>query len=180
MQIVRLLNPRYIAAFDDARIRDKDNGKWRKSDILLVDASGTIDIIEIKKPFDKCIVTDGVYRHNYIPLRELSGSVMQIEKYIYYLNRWGTEGEKYLTDRYKNVLPRNFSIKITNPSGVIILGRDNNLSSAQLRDFEVIKRKYKNVVDILTYDDLIRRLEFVLDQYRRGTDRTPKAPDDVT
>jgi hypothetical protein len=33
--------------------------------------------------------TLGQYRNNHIPLRELSGAVMQIEKYIYYLNRWG-------------------------------------------------------------------------------------------
>jgi len=122
-------------------------------------------VIEIKKPFDKCIVTEGQYRDNHIPLRELSGSVMQIEKYLYYLNRWGADGEAELTRKYKSELPEGFSIKITNPAGIIIMGRDNNLSNAQRRDFEVVKRKYKNIADIVTYDDLLCRLGFVLKHF---------------
>lgn len=42
------------------------------------------------------------------------------------------------------------------------MGRDHNLSQAQLADFEVVKRKYKNILDILTYDELIRRLKFII------------------
>jgi len=38
------------------------------------------------------------------------------------------------------------------------------LAAAQRRDFEVVRRKYKSVIDIITYDDLLRRLEFVLKQ----------------
>jgi hypothetical protein len=35
------------------------------------------------------------------------------------------------------------------------MGRTVGLSEEQIQDFEVIKRKYKNVIDIITYDDLI-------------------------
>lgn len=162
LQIILLLNPKYIKALERVPVRDTVRGNDRELDILLIDASGNVDVIEIKKPFDKCIVTEGQYRNNHIPLRELSGSVMQIEKYLYYLNRWGTDGEAALTRRYESELPEGFSIRITNPSGIIIMGRDNNLTDAQRRDFEVVKRKYKNIVDIVTYDDLLRRLKFVL------------------
>jgi len=55
-------------------------------DILLVDATGNVDIVEIKQPFGKCIVTNNQYRDNFIPLRELSGPVMQVEKHVFYLN----------------------------------------------------------------------------------------------
>ncbi len=172
LQIVLLLNPKYIKAIEHAPIRDLDLGVTRKADILLIDASGNIDLIEIKQPFDKCIITTGQYRDNYIPLRELSGAVMQIEKYIYYLNRWGQAGEHSLTERYQQELPNGFRIRITNPTGIIIMGRDNSLSQAQLRDFEVVKRKYKNVVDIITYDDLLRRLEFVLRHFEQTPNNT--------
>jgi hypothetical protein len=168
LQIVLLLNPRYIRAIERVPVRDPDRGVARQIDILLVDASGNVDVIEVKQPFDKCIVTEGQYRDNHIPLRELSGSVMQIEKYLYYLNRWGSTGEEALTERYREVLPPGFSIRITNPSGIIIMGRDNNLSDCQRRDFEVIKRKYKSIVDIVTYDDLLRRLGFILRQFATG------------
>lgn len=82
LQIVRLLNPRYLHSFEKVRIRDLDAATTREIDIMLIDASGNIDLVEIKKPFGKRIVSPGTYRDNHIPLRELSGSIMQIEKYI--------------------------------------------------------------------------------------------------
>ena len=182
VQIVLLLNPRYIRAIERAPVRDPDRGVTRQIDILLVDSSGNLDVIEVKQPFDKCIVTEGQYRDNHIPLRELSGSVMQIEKYLYYLNRWGSAGEEALTERYREVLPPGFAIRITNPSGIIIMGRDSNLNDRQRRDFEVIKRKYKSIVDIITYDDLLRRLGFILQQFATGRTvdavlQSPKVPE---
>jgi len=165
LQIILLLYPKYIYVFKEAPVRDTYNNANRNIDYLLVDSSGNTDIIEIKKPFDKCIVTEGTYRDNYIPLRELSGTVMQIEKYIFYLNKWGRKGENKLTEYYKNELADNFQIRITNPSGIIIMGRNKGMTPAQQQDFEVIKRKYKNIIDIITYDDLLERLEFTIAQW---------------
>lgn len=169
LQIILLLHPKYIRAFSGTSVRDTYNKKNRNLDFLLVDSIGSIDVVEIKRPFDNCIVTQRRYRDNYIPLRELSGTVMQIEKYIFYLNKWGKKGEDVLTARYKDNLPDNFKIKITNPSGIIIMGRENNLSTLQREDFEVIKRKYKNIIDIVTYDDLLKRLRFTIDQLQKET-----------
>lgn len=166
LQIVLLLYPKYIYVFMDVPVK-ADDIKQKFLDFLLVDANGNTDIIEIKKPFENSIVTTRVYRDNHIPLKELSGTVMQVEKYVYYLNRWSIRGEKYLTEKYKDVLPENFIIKITNPSGIIIMGRDHNLTGEQKRDFEVVKRKYKNVIDIITYDNLIERLRFTIEQIKK-------------
>jgi hypothetical protein len=170
IQVIRLLNPKYIKALRSVQIKDIDAKKNRQLDILLVDASGNIDIVEIKKPFGKAIMSMQTYRDNHVPLRELAGAVMQIEKYLYYLNRWGAVGEHELTTRYAKELPVGFQINITNPSGIVILGRSSDLSDAQLQDFEVVKRKYKNVLDIVTYDDLLRRLHFVVTQYENGNE----------
>ncbi|MDE3183201.1 MAG: DUF4263 domain-containing protein [Bacteroidota bacterium] len=169
LQIILLLYPKYIFAFKSVPIQAKlaDGIRDKQLDFLLVDSNGYVDVIEIKKPFENAIMTKGVYRENYIPLRELSGTVMQIEKYIYYLNRWSLEGEKFLSTKYKTQLPEGFDIKIANPSGVIIMGRENNLSPGQKDDFEVVKRKYKNIVDIITYDNLLERLQFTIEQIRK-------------
>ncbi|MBM2814927.1 MAG: hypothetical protein HW421_1689 [Ignavibacteria bacterium] len=164
LQIILLLYPKYIYLFQNVEIFDIYTQKKKFLDYLLVDSTGNIDIIEIKRPFNNSIVTLNQYRDNYIPLRELSGAVMQIEKYIFYLNKWGKRGEDILTKRYEEFLPKNFNIRITNPGGFIIMGRENKLSKEQKQDFEVIKRKYKNIIDIITYDDLINRLEFTLKQ----------------
>lgn len=166
LQIALLLYPKYIYVFKEVPVRAYDI-KEKFLDLLLVDSNGNTDIIEIKKPFENAIMTQGYYRDNYIPLRELTGTVMQIEKYIYYLNRWSQKGEEFLTEKYKNFLPPAFEIKITNPGGIIIMGRENNLSIHQKRDFEVVKRKYKNVMDIITYDNLLARLKLTIEQIRR-------------
>jgi hypothetical protein len=161
LHIILLIFPKYIHVFKEVPVKDVYN-KTRKLDFLLVDSSGYADIIEIKKPFGSCIVSKNEYRGNHIPLRELSGTVMQLEKYIFYLNKWGVIGEKYLSSKYKNKLPNNFKIRITNPGGLIIMGRSNLLNNHQKEDFEVIRRKYKNVIDIMSYDDLIHRLENII------------------
>ena len=54
-----------------------------------------------------------------------------------------------------------------------ILGRDRKangsaaLTDGQMADLEIIKRKYANMIDIITYDDLLRRLDNILASLRR-------------
>jgi hypothetical protein len=132
-----------------------------------VDAGGHIDIVEIKKPFDHCILSETRYRGNYVPVKELSGAIMQLEKYIFHLNRSGKEGEQRFRKKFAGKLPPNVDVKITNPGGIIIMGRETNLTLEQRLDFEIVKRKYKNVADILTYDNLMQRLESIITQLNK-------------
>jgi len=164
--ILQLLYPKYIAVFREAIIH-LPHGQRRELDYVLVDANGHVDIIEIKKPFGHKIMSDDHYRNNYIPLRELSGTIMQLEKYLYHLNRHAAAVEENWSSQYRDQLPHLFSIKVTNPSGIIIMGRDHILNEGQRMDFEVVKRKYKNIVDIITYDDLLRRLRITVEQLRK-------------
>lgn len=170
LEILLLLYPKYIKCFSNVHIKDfytdPNKPKNRYIDLMLVDSNGNVDVIEIKKPFPNCVVSTGTYRANYIPMKELSGSIMQVEKYIFHLNKWGASGEKALSNKYKSELPTDLTIRITNPKGIIILGRDSNLSQSQLFDLEIIKRKYGNVFDIITYDDLIRRLKNILQKFK--------------
>jgi hypothetical protein len=167
LQVVLFIYPKYVKAFREAPVRDGLARKDRKIDFLLVDASGYVDAIEIKKPLADCLVTTVRYRDNHVPMRELSGTVMQLEKYLYLLNRWGHAGEEKLNRRYAGQLPKGLNIKIVNPSGMIIIGRDEFFTDEQRTDFEVIRRKFRNVVDIMTYDDLLRRLRTIRDQLKR-------------
>lgn len=45
--------------------------------------------------------------------------------------------------------------------------RETNLSDKQRDDFEIVKRKYKKVIDIITYDDLLQRLDFAIEQIQK-------------
>ena len=73
-EFVLLLFPRYIKSLEKVSIKDDytdpKKPKIRELDFMLVDASGTIDVMELKQPFDNCILTSNPsYRDNYI-LRE--------------------------------------------------------------------------------------------------------------
>ena len=177
VKVILLLFPKYVVVLENVNIADFYSSPGKKKnryiDLCLVDASGNIDIIEIKKPFDNAVLSKGRYRGNSLPTRELSGSIMQAEKYIFHLSKWGIEGERALSKKHKVDLPTGMNIRITNPKAMIVLGRDPTPSSKkilqenQLLDLEIIKRKYANMIDILTYDDLLRRLENIISSLSR-------------
>ena len=172
VKIILLIFPKYIAVLENVGVADfyssPRHPKKRYIDLCLVDASGNIDVIEIKKPFDSVVLSKSLYRDNHLPAKELSGSIMQAEKYLFHLSKWGVTGERELSKRYGTRLPSAMPIRITNPKAIIILGRDRlpgsqqPLSEGQVLDLEVIKRKYTNMMDILTYDDLLRRLNNII------------------
>ena len=172
-----LMFPKYVAVLENVCVQDfyssEDKTKRRFIDIALVDASGNIDVIEVKKPFEDALLSRATYRGNHTPSKELAGSIMQAEKYLFHLSKWGVAGEKKLTEKYANGLPPGLKIRITNPKAMIILGRDRRqngssaLDQAQQLDLEIIKRKYANMIDILTYDDLLRRLENIIASLRQ-------------
>lgn len=87
IQIILLLFPKYIAIFKEVHFLDIYSKKNRRLDYGLIDFMGNLDIVEIKIPFEKNIVSDVTYRDNHIPNRDLSGTIMQIKKYIFYLNK---------------------------------------------------------------------------------------------
>ena len=91
-----LIFPKYIAVLENLHVKDFTDPaktKNRYIDLTLVDVNGTIDVIEIKKPFADCLISRNKYRDSYTPRNELSGTVMQVEKYIFHLSKWGRAGE---------------------------------------------------------------------------------------
>lgn len=169
LEIILLLYPKYILSLENVNIKDYYSNPTKSTnryiDITLIDANGNIDIIEIKQPFENVILHSHKYRDNYTPKKELSGTVMQVEKYIFHLNKWGINGEKELNKKYSTSLPKDLSIKITNPKAILILGRENDFNKEQLMDFEIIKRKYANLIDLMTYDDLLKRVKNIISKF---------------
>ena len=89
LEIILLLYPKYIKCFSEVRINDYYSNPTRTTtrriDLMLVDSIGNIDVIEIKKPFEFCVITKNTYRDNFTPMKELSGTIMQVEKYLFHL-----------------------------------------------------------------------------------------------
>lgn len=166
-QIICLLFPKYILSVREVKIPGIDKTD-KQVDFMLVDYNGNVDLLEIKKPQVEIITDRASYRNNYIPRRDLSGSVQQIQKYIHCLNKWGREGDTKLNQKYKNRLPESVNICVTNPKGMLILGRSNNLSQRQLNDLELMKRQFTNIFEIMTYDDLIQRIDNILEMLKKN------------
>ena len=163
--------PKYIAVLENVHIKDFYSNQSKASDryidLMLVDANGSIDIIEVKRPFTNALLSHHKYRDNHTPRKELAGSVMQAEKYLFHLSKWGRAGEQEIFDKRKSELPAGMELKITNPKAIILLGRDNDFVGQQRFDFEIIRRKYANVIDIMTYDDLLRRVANIIEMMKR-------------
>jgi hypothetical protein len=188
LNFLLLIFPKYVAVLSNVKVLDAYSApgttKDRFIDLALVDAAGNIDVIEIKKPFDDALMARTPYRDNYIPTKELSGSIMQAEKYLFHLSKWGLAGERVLTQRYSAKLPPGMAIHVTSPKALIILGRDRHpngssaLDGTQQLDLEIIKRKYANMIDILTYDDLLRRLDNIIASLQRRSTALPSGEAD--
>lgn len=164
-EIICVLYPKYIARFREIEV-GTDGCHMKTPDFMLVDSAGFVDILEIKKPDGIKVVSTTEYRNNYVASRDLEGAIVQIEKYIYILNHEGEARVKKIQDKVRNHLPSNFRLKVVNPQGILLLGRSNNLTDEQLFDFEIIKRQHKNIVDIMTYDDLLKRFRNILNQIK--------------
>ena len=78
-------------------------------------------------------------------------------KYIFCLNSFD-KAKKDVSNKLARLLPEGMEVKVINPQGILLAGRSNELTEEQKQDFELIKRQYKHVVDIMTYDDLLFRL----------------------
>src|SRR5690606_26776795 len=74
-------------------------------------------------------------------------------------------------------------VKLTSLEVLVIIGRGGNLTIGQKRAFEILKRKYKNIINILTYGKLLRCLKrnflpgthfyILLCQFERQTESMP-------
>ena len=166
--ILQFIYPKYIIGLQNIKI--KGIGKHDKiPDFVLIDSEGYVDVMEIKKPEAKLMSDKPSQRNNYTPSRELSTSVQQIEKYILCLNRWGSVGEEKIKTKIDGYNLKN--IRIINPKGYLIIGRssEEKLNRNQLDDFEIIKRQYRNVAEIITYDDILLRIKNIIESNNKKT-----------
>lgn len=163
--ILRLIYPKYILCTREIKFSGVD-GYDKQPDFILVDMNGFVDILEIKSANVRILSRQASYRNNYVPTRELSGAIQQIEKYIYCLMSV-EKSQKTTINKLSNLLPKEIQPQIVNPQGLLLLGRSNEFNERQKRDFELIKRQYKNIADIMTYDELEARLKNIVIMLRQ-------------
>ena len=163
--ILQLLYPKYILCTREITFSGID-GYDKRPDFVLVDANGYVDILEIKKPDVRILTKQASYRNNYVPVREFSGAIQQIEKYIFCMTSI-EKSQREVKNKLVALLPEAITPEIVNPQGILIAGRSKGFNPQQKRDFELIKRQYKHVTDIMTYDDLIARFENIVTSLKK-------------
>ena len=164
-EIIRLIYPQYVICLREVEIATDDRHK-KKPDFIMVDASGYADVIEIKSPQVSCMVSSSQYRYNYVADHEMAGAIVQIEKYLYCMNSDARKAAEKIGERIRQEYKQDMDVKVINPRGILILGRSNSLTKEQKDDLELIKRQYKNGVDIMSYDDLVERFDNIIRQLR--------------
>ena len=82
------------------------------------------------------------------------------------MNSDARKAAEKIGERIRQEYKQDMDVKVINPRGIIILGRSNSLTKEQKDDLELIKRQYKNVVDIMSYDDLVERFDNIIRQLR--------------
>ncbi|MBN8647950.1 MAG: DUF4263 domain-containing protein [Caulobacterales bacterium] len=169
-ELILIIFPKYIRVIEEVPIPNYYGGADKSADMCLIDADGHIDILEIKLPKEDILVSIDKSHDNWVPKRELSSAIMQAEKYVFHMTKGGKTSEdkiaKYCSKKKIN-LPSGLEIKVTSPKTMLIIGFSSKLSSNAKRDFEVIRRKYSNMLDIITYDDLIARVERIIENFRK-------------
>lgn len=158
--ILRLIYPKYILCSREITFPGID-GYDKRPDFTLVDMNGFVDLLEIKRPTVRILTEQASYRNNYVPTREFSGAVQQMEKYIFCLTTI-EKSQTAVTAKLVRSLPKSITPQIVNPQGILLLGRSEGFNQQQQQDFELIKRQYKNIADIMTYDDLLSRLRNIV------------------
>ncbi len=168
VKIFCLINPKYIMIKEKLNIVDFCNVRRNcQPDISLIDCDGNVDIIEVKSPNKyPNLFRKTKYRSHYVPCGELNGATNQLQQYLKSLTKMS---DKELQDKNPDLQKDlgNIKLRSIHPKGFIIFGRDEesfNDPERELKkiDFEIIKNTYSDIVDILTFDNLIERINRIL------------------
>lgn len=160
--------PQYIFTLNSISIKIKPKER-KQIDIVLVNANGNIDLIEIKRYDDGNLIGKNPdSRNNYKPSSNLSSAIVQAEKYAYLCNVYNEKVTKEIEKKVKNKYNIDFKVNIINPKTLIIMGNSKDMNTKKKEDFELIRRMYANVIDIITYEDLVNRLENLIEALKAG------------
>ncbi|WP_323703651.1 Shedu immune nuclease family protein [Mammaliicoccus sp. Dog046] len=164
IDIITLIFPKYMKVFSEYEIL-RYNDKAKRVDFILLDNNNNIDIIEIKKANGVNILNSTKSRGNYPPTKDLSSALMQVEKYLHYINTDSHNVSEKLKKAVKERENLDVEINVRSPKGIVILGRTKDFNQEQLQDYRLIKNAYKNILDIYSYDELILTLERIINKF---------------
>ena len=131
-----------------------NNSGGTLSDFIYKCGANNTSIIEIKKPTTKLMGSQ--YRNNvYSPSEELSSAIVQLRK----------EKDTLLKDYYPMIYSSenvNIHFKAYDPKSYLVIGNSSELEDEKLESFELFRNSLKDI-EIITFDELIKKLELLVD-----------------
>lgn len=160
LDILLLIYPQYQIVIDEVGLSNR-----RRVDFILVDFFNNIDIVEIKTP-EKRLLKKSKYRDRYVPSHELTGTAMQIEYYLRELHENSSSNRQKIKRKLSD---KGFDseVKINNVKGIIIMGRTNEFNLEQQETYRIMKNQYSNIINIISYDELLEMLERILNRFTK-------------
>lgn len=153
-----ILFPQYIHASREKCLTEVF-GHQRRVDFLLIDSTGYVDIMEIKKPCVPILKPKPDKHNNIVPAPAFTSCVMQVETYIYSLLK-STDGKLVkIAQKILNDEGINLKLNVLNPRGLIVMGYFDDITTEEEHALEIIRRQFSHIVDIITYNDLIQRID---------------------
>ena len=160
LDILLLIYPHYQFVIDEVGLSNR-----RRVDFILVDLFNNIDILEIKTP-EKMLLKKSKYRGHYVPSHEFTGTAMQVEYYLRELSENSSSNRQKIQ---RKLLDKGFDgdVRINNVKGMIIMGRTSDFNDEQKETYRIMKNQYSNIVNIISYDELINMLEKILERFKK-------------
>lgn len=161
---ILLIQQGYIKALNKLNI---SIGTMKFPDFTLVTHDNYLDILEIKKPTTTIIKLDNS-RKNYYFDTEISKAISQTENYINNVNTHANDIRSYLKDH------EHLDIKAIRPRGIILVGDTRTFTTQKEKDdYRLLSHGIKNI-NILTYDELLTRLQNYIEVLEEFSKTTPR------
>lgn len=146
-----IIDSKYVYAIPEINLT---LGGSRRVDFGLIDSDGYLDIFEIKRPNTK-LFEPGKDHGNYYWHKDAVRAIVQAEKYLHSANRKGAQLVEDLQRERSVELP----FKVIKPRIFLIMGISSQLVNQDMRDdFQILRRSQRNV-DIILYDDFLKKIE---------------------
>ena len=97
---------------------------------------------------------------------KVEGDYIKLDKYVFQIDT-----NIYINRDLLKKYGIKMDIQIIRPHATIIAGRSNKFDPQQINDFRIIKRKFSNIADIISYDDLIQRLERLIESVEKKSNQ---------
>ena len=144
-------------------------GNTKFPDFALVTHDNYLDILEIKKP-DTVILKEDKSRGNYHWDTEISRAIIQVLNYLEHISNQAAQVRSFVKDTYE------LELKVVRPRGFILAGNSAEFSSQKQRDdFRLLSHGLKNVT-VITYDELLVRLENHIRVLEKYSSKKPDEP----